>query len=86
MKLKLLSLLLGMSLLTGCASTVYESKLEVYCLPLKSYSNEFNEQLAKEIEKLPNDSKRIEQAISDYVALRDQIRACEQARDKLQSK
>ena len=82
MKLKLIALLIGASLLSGCASTVYKTKLEIYCPPLKQYSQDFNNKLADEVESLPSSSINITEALSDYVALRDEIRACQKERDK----
>ena len=72
----------GLTLLSGCASTVYKTELEVYCPPLKQYPQEFNEQLATEIESLPSDDTALVEALSDYIALRDKIRACIKERDK----
>jgi len=72
----MLSLVLVTSLLTGCGSTVYKTQLEVYCPPIRTYTPEFNERLALEIESLPSDNTALEEALSDYIALRDKIRAC----------
>lgn len=70
-----------LSLLSACATPVYKTKLEIYCPPLKEYTQEFNKKLASEVERLPSDAKTVE-ALSDYVALRDTIRACNSQRDK----
>ena len=72
-----------MVLLTGCAKTVYRTQLEVYCPALKQYDAQYNQQLAKEIESLPSDYRAIEEAIGNYVYLRDRIRRCEAEKGKL---
>ena len=72
-----------MGLLTACEGTVYRTNLEVYCPPIKKYSEEFNEALAGELEALPQSYEAIPNTISDYAKLRDRIRACETERDKL---
>jgi hypothetical protein len=46
------------------------------CPPLKTYTPEFNQRLASELEAMPADSATVE-AIGDYIGLRDQIRACQ---------
>ena len=76
-------LLIASLLLTGCAETVYRTKLEIYCPSLKNYSDEFNTKLANEIENLPSDSRAIEEAMDNYIYLRDRIRRCEEEKDKL---
>lgn len=70
--------------LSGCASTVYKTELEVYCPPIVAYKPEFNSRLADEIESLPdtNGNPAIVDALSDYASLRDKIRACQKERDK----
>jgi hypothetical protein len=62
---------------------VYKTELEVYCPPLKQYTEAFNRQLSEEIVELKPSQEAIVTVISDYVALRDQIRACEKARDSV---
>ena len=86
MKLKVISLLIGAILLSGCATTVYKTVVEPYCPPIKNYSEAFNHRLADEIENLPPDSRAIEEAISNYVVLRDKLRACEKQAEELKSK
>ena len=86
MKLKAISLVLGMTLLTACASTVYKTEVEVYCPSIKSYSEAFNNRLADEIEDLPADSHAIGEAISNYIVLRDKIRACDKQAEELKRK
>lgn len=70
-------------LLSGCAGTVYRTKLDVYCPPIAQYSKEWNEELATELDTLPQDYTTIPMAITDYVKLRDRIRACETEKGKL---
>jgi len=72
-----------MVLLTGCAGTVYRTDLEVYCPPMKTYSDEYNAKLAGELDALPSANIAIDTAITDYVALRDRIRACVSERENL---
>jgi len=71
-----------MTLLTGCAETVYRTKLEVYCPPLVNYSPEWNEGLAQELDALPQEYSSIPMAITDYAKLRDRIRRCNDEKDK----
>ena len=75
-----------MNLLIGCAKTVYKTEIEVYCPPIKTYTQEFNHRLADEIDGLPKDSTAIDEAISNYILLRDKIRACEEQADILKRK
>ena len=80
---KTVLLILAAVLLTGCEKTVYRTNLEVYCPPLKSYSTDYNEALAQELEALPEGYQAIPNTIADYVKLRDRIRSCEQEKDNL---
>ena len=80
---KILLSIVAVGLLTGCEGTVYRTNLEVYCPPMKNYSQEFNEALAGELDALPGSYEAIPDTISDYAKLRDRIRACETERDKL---
>jgi len=74
-----------MSLLSGCATTVYETELEIYCPDILSYSDEFNARLIEELEALPADSAEdpsaIVTAIANYATLRRQIENCIEQRD-----
>lgn len=72
-----------MTLLTGCAGTVYRTQLEVYCPPLAQYSPEWNESLADELASLPEDYTSIPMAITDYAKMRDRVRQCRIEKDKL---
>jgi len=80
---KIIPLILGVALLTGCAGTVYRTQLEVYCPPLQSYDQEWNEALASELETLGNGYEFIPMVISDYAKLRDKVRRCEEEKEKL---
>ena len=73
-------------MLSGCANTVYKTEVEVYCPSIKSYSEAFNNRLADEIEDLPADSEAIGEAISNYIVLRDKIRACNKQAEELKRK
>ena len=77
-----------MTLLTGCAGAVYKTEVEVYCPPIVEYNDEFNVKLLDEIESLPetDGSPAVVEALSDYAALRDKIRACKIERDNLKDK
>lgn len=66
--------------LSGCAETVFRTRLEIYCPPLVTYGDAFSQRLADEIETLPSDSFAIDQALIDYSMLRDRIRACQKER------
>jgi hypothetical protein len=84
MKLRATLLVIAMTFLSGCASTVYKTELEIYCPNIVDYNEEFNNRLADEIESLPdtNGNPAIVDALSDYASLRDKIRACQKERDK----
>jgi hypothetical protein len=73
-----------MTYLSGCASTVYKTELEIYCPNIVVYNEEFNNRLADEIESLPetDGNPAIVDALSDYASLRDKVRACQEERDK----
>jgi hypothetical protein len=77
-----------MTLLTGCAGAVYKTEVEVYCPPIVEYNDEFNVKLLDEIESLPetDGNPAVVEALSDYAALRDKIRACKIERDNLKDK
>ena len=70
-------------LLTGCGGTVYRTQLEVYCPPIEKYSTEHNNDLADELDALPEGAYAIPSTIADYAKLRDRIRACENEKDNL---
>ena len=84
MKLRATLLVIAMTFLSGCASTVYKTELEVYCPDIVEYDNAFNNKLLDEIESLPETDGHpaVVEALSDYASLRDKIRACQKERDK----
>lgn len=67
-------------LLTGCATKVFESDLEIYCTPTVEYTDAFNQQLANEIESLPSHKTAIVEALADYITMRDLSERCEKVR------
>ena len=75
-------LMTALVLLTGCAGTVYRTKLEIYCPPMAEYSHEYSQKLAEEIDSLPASATALETALIDYVNLRDRLRACDEEKDK----
>ena len=75
--------MIAAALLTGCAETVYKTKLEVYCPPMEQYSPTWNQALADELDALEDDYTSIPMAIADYAKLRDRIRMCEKEKDNL---
>jgi hypothetical protein len=81
--MKQIVLLIAAVSLTGCAETVYRTKLEVYCPPIQTYTQEFNNELADDLEALADTNGTIHMAISDYAKLRDRIRACEKEKGNI---
>jgi hypothetical protein len=61
---------IGMLAIVGC------STVQAVCPPLKEYPESFSNRLANEMEALSADSATVE-AIGDYIALRDSVRACQ---------
>ena len=76
-------LLTALVFLNGCANPVYRTKLEIFCPSMQQYSDEFNAQLADELDTLPNGYDATFEAIKGYIYLRDKIRRCEKERDNL---
>ena len=81
--MKLTILLIASLSLTGCAQTVYRTQLEIYCPQLKQYDERFNNQLADELESLPAEATAIDEAVKNYIYLRDRIRRCEEEKDEI---
>ena len=81
--MKLIIFLTASLLLTGCAQTVYKTNLEIYCPQIKQYDERFNTQLADELETLPATSTAIDEAVKNYIYLRDRIRRCNEEKDKI---
>ena len=72
--LKLPLIVLTMTtLLTGCASQVFDR--QVICPAITVYSSTEQQKMLQEYQQLPRDST-IRLAIGDYANLRDQVRAC----------
>jgi sarcosine oxidase delta subunit len=69
--------------LTGCAKTVYRTQLEIYCPQIKQYDERFNTKLADELESLPATATAIDEAVKNYIYLRDRIRRCNEEKDKI---
>jgi len=81
--MKLIILLIASLSLTGCAQTVYKTKLEIYCPQIKQYDERFNNQLADELDRLPASNTAIDEAVKNYIYLRDRIRRCEEEKDMI---
>ena len=81
--MKLILLLTAALSLTGCAKTVYRTQLEIYCPLIKQYDERFNNKLADELESLPPESAAIDEAVKNYIYLRDRIRRCSEEKDNL---
>jgi len=79
----ILPLILGVALLTGCAETVYRTDLEIYCPPVKQYSEDFTEILAVELDVLDEAYEAIPEVVTDYILLRDRIRQCNAEKEKI---
>lgn len=60
--------------LSGCAAPT--NSVIVKCLPLKAWSNADQDQLQKEYDALPANAQ-MREAFKDYMAMRDETRACE---------
>lgn len=54
----------------GCVAPVPN-----YCPRIPRYGKAFNEQLANELEPIP-DNSAIMRVVEDYISLRDQLQAC----------
>jgi hypothetical protein len=81
--MRVILLLTASLLLTGCAQTVYRTQLEIYCPQIKQYDERFNNQLADELESLPPETEAIDEALKNYIYLRDRIRRCNEEKDKI---
>ena len=64
---------IAVSLLTACATG--NSDPACVCPPVKKYNQDFQTQLAKEIEAAPQDAA-FPIAMQDYAVMRAQARAC----------
>jgi outer membrane biogenesis lipoprotein LolB len=81
--MRVILLLTASLLLTGCARTVYRTQLEIYCPQIAQYDERFNNQLADELESLPAEATAIDEAVKNYIYLRDRIRRCNEEKDKI---
>jgi hypothetical protein len=81
--MKKIILLIASLSLTGCAETVYRTDLEIYCPPIKEYSEDFTETLAVELDVLDEAFEAIPNVVTDYILLRDRIRQCSAEKEKL---
>ena len=72
---RLAVLVIGTSLLTGCATAGFEANGLAACPPVVEYSRELQAQAAEELAKLPNGSPVIEM-MGDYVEMREQAHLC----------
>lgn len=74
-------LAIGTSLLSGCGKPVFRTSLEIYCPPINTYSETFNNRLADELADLPEDSWAIPEAMYGYIQLRDRVKSCQEERE-----
>ena len=81
--MKKIILLIASLSLTGCAETVYRTDLEIYCPPIKEYSEDFTETLAVELDVLDEAFEAIPNVVTDYILLRDRIRQCSAEKEKI---
>lgn len=73
MWLKPLAVISFSALLAGCGTTVVTKTV---CPPIATYSADFQDKLAQQIDALPGNSE-LAVAIVDYHQLRNVIRSCE---------
>ena len=71
-----------MTWLASCGQVDYRTHLEIYCPKIKNYTNDFEQELASEIESLDSSYTAIPRVVSNYGSLRDRIRACERQASK----
>ena len=76
-KLQLVGLVIGMSLLSACATGSFETVTGV-CPPVVEYDPGFRTKAAAEIQALPQDAAVVEM-LSDYAVMREQARGCQPA-------
>lgn len=62
--------------LGGCANGAGSASNAAVCPPLRSYSEDFRKRAVAEMELLP-DKSAVEEMLTDYAVLRQQIRACQ---------
>jgi hypothetical protein len=71
-----------MTFLSGCATRVSSPDLEIYCPPIITYSDNFNEKLLGELQASSGNGDAIVRALNDYIALRDKVKLCYREREK----
>ena len=72
LKLQVAGLVIGTSLLTGCATARSDV---ASCLPVPTYSREFMARVAAEVRKLQAGSD-VEHMLGDYAVMRAQAQVC----------
>ena len=72
LKLQVAGLVIGTSLLTGCATARSDA---ASCLPVPTYSREFMARVTAEVRKLQAGSA-VEHMLGDYAVMRAQARVC----------
>jgi len=75
--------LLALIWLSGCGQKDSSPYLEIYCPTAPAYSDNFNSQLADEVEALPRSATAIPKTLGDYARLRDTLRRCDKIRSEL---
>lgn len=74
--------IVGMTFLQGCATRVSSPDLEIYCPPIITYSDDFNEKLLSELQDYSGNNDAIVKSLNDYISLRDKVKLCYREREK----
>lgn len=77
-KRRLAVLAISMSLLSGCATGASDVGGQGACPPVVEYSREFQARAAEELALLP-EASAVQDMLTDYAVVRDQLRACKDA-------
>lgn len=64
--------------LTGCATVASDLRVTTICPPVVEYSREFQARAADELNLLP-EASAVQDMLTDYAVVRDQLRACKAA-------
>lgn len=80
-RLRLASLAIATSLLSGCATVGSETGEFGTCPPVVEYSREFRARVVEELALLPGGSA-VAEMLAVYAVMRDQARACQSTRTK----
>ncbi len=75
---RLVALALATSLLSGCATVGSDRVAQGTCPPVVEYSREFQARAAEELALLP-EASAVQDMLTDYAVVRDQLRACKDA-------